>query len=104
MAEEDEAFDWRNCRMEDVLVFGLNELPALLDTLISAMQPHRTRRQRGAPAQALFLATRFAAHYGTEEMTDELLLGAMERIELVLREQATDMAVLSFWLYNTVLL
>ena len=72
--DEDESFDWRNCGMEDVLVFGLNELPSLLDTLVSSMQPSRPRRQRGAPAQALFLAARFAAHFGTEESLEELLL------------------------------
>lgn len=117
--DEDDALDWRNCGMEDVLVFGLNELPSLLDTLISSMQPSRPRRQRGAPAQALFLAARFAAHFGTEEMVEELLLvrpfmswasaltatqGTMERIELALRDQATDMTVLSHWLYNVLLL
>lgn len=64
-----------------MLVFALDELPVLFDIIISTIKPVSTRKFRVIPANVLFLCARYAHYFGSDEMVDELMFGALERIE-----------------------
>lgn len=64
-----------------MIVFSLLDLPMLLDVVVSFVRPIRTRKYRYIPANVIFLAARYAHHLGGTELLDELMFGALERIE-----------------------
>ncbi|KDE08749.1 hypothetical protein MVLG_01203 [Microbotryum lychnidis-dioicae p1A1 Lamole] len=107
-SDEDEEpppeFDWDGCSPDQMLVFTSEDLPILLDVVVSHFKPVRRRSQRMIPANALFLCARYAHRYGPPELFEELLVGAMERIEAALHDRPDDMAVSLFWLSNSLLL
>ncbi|GAA6005332.1 hypothetical protein JCM10207_002941 [Rhodosporidiobolus poonsookiae] len=106
--DEDEGirhpFVWDRCLADQMLVFGLPDLPTLFDVVITTIKPVRARKFRVIPANVLFLCTRFAHYFGNEELLEELLIGAMERIEAAVHMRPDDMANCAFWLSNTLLL
>lgn len=106
-----------------MLVFTLDDLPVIFDVVITNMKPVRARKYRVTPANVIFLSARFAHHFGSNDMLEELFLSAIERIEaavhvrlflssvpsfspLTERTQARpdDMANCAFWLSNCLLL
>lgn len=86
-----------------MLVFSLTELPIILDVVITTIKPVCTRKYRVIPANVLFLCARFAHHHGNAELFDELLFGALERIEAAVHDRPHDMANCAFWLSNCLL-
>lgn len=74
-------FEWDRCLPDQMIVFTLDDLPTLFDVVITTIKPTRRRKYRVIPANVLFLAARFAHHWGTPELLEELVIGAMERIE-----------------------
>jgi hypothetical protein len=115
-------FLWDSCELDQMLVFSLDDLPVIFDVVISNMKPVRLRQYRVIPANVIFLSARYAHYFGSEEMMEELLLGAIERIEaavhvshlsasmsaathdLRLQNRPSDMANCAFWLSNCLLL
>ncbi|SCV72587.1 BQ2448_4124 [Microbotryum intermedium] len=97
-------FDWNGCSPDQMLVFTLEDLPILLDVIVTHFKPVRRRSQRIVPANALFLCARYAHRYGPPGLFEELLVGAMERIEAALHDRPDDMGVSLFWLSNSLLL
>lgn len=87
-----------------MLVFGMDDLPLIFDSVISSVKPLRSLIHRVLPANVLFLCTRYAVQFGDADMLDELLLGAIEAIEDVVHANAEDLACCSFWLNNALLL
>ena len=66
----------------DMLVFSLTSLPALLDILITTYRSScNPLDRRTVPANALFLHARFAFYRCDESWLEDLLEGAVERIE-----------------------
>jgi len=66
----------------DMLVFSLDHLSALLDILISTYRPIcNPLESRTLPANALFLHARFAYYRCDETWLEDLVEGAVERIE-----------------------
>ncbi|GAA5957255.1 hypothetical protein JCM3765_000405 [Sporobolomyces pararoseus] len=96
-------FDWDRCLPDQMIVFTLDDLPTLFDVVITTIKPTRRRKYRVIPANVLFLAARFAHHWGTPELLEELVIGAMERIEAAVHHRPDDMTNCSFWLSNTLL-
>ncbi|GAA5820324.1 hypothetical protein JCM3770_004047 [Rhodotorula araucariae] len=96
-------FIWDRCEPDQMLVFALDELPVLLDVVISTIKPVCARKYRVIPANVLFLCSRYAHHFGSEEMLDELMFGALERIEAAVHDRPNDMSVCAFWLFNCLL-
>ncbi|BGO88657.1 hypothetical protein NBRC10512_003485 [Rhodotorula toruloides] len=96
-------FDWQRCQLDQMLVFSLADLPVILDVVITTIKPVRTRKYRVIPANVLFLCARFAHHHGNAELFDELLFGALERIEAAVHDRPHDMSVCAFWLSNCLL-
>ncbi|GAA5859929.1 hypothetical protein JCM1840_001800 [Sporobolomyces johnsonii] len=97
-------FVWDRCLPDQMLVFSLDDLPTLFDVVITTIKPARTRKYRVIPANVLFLCARFAHHWGTAELLEELIIGAMERIEAAVHHRPDDMTNCAFWLSNTLLL
>ncbi|KAH8921867.1 hypothetical protein BT69DRAFT_1243769 [Atractiella rhizophila] len=97
-------FVWDRCLPDQMLVFSLDDLDPIFDLIISDMKPLRSRTQRPVPANVILLSARFAHYYGSTEMLDELLLGAIERIEGAVHAHADDMSNSAFWLSNCLLL
>ncbi|BGP45131.1 hypothetical protein JCM10450v2_000948 [Rhodotorula kratochvilovae] len=96
-------FVWDRCEPDQMLVFALDELPVLFEVVISTIKPVRARKYRVIPANVLFLCARYAHHFGSEEMLDELMFGALERIEAAVHNRPDDMSVCAFWLSNCLL-
>ncbi|GAA5856383.1 hypothetical protein JCM8547_008716 [Rhodosporidiobolus lusitaniae] len=97
-------FVWDRCLPDQMLVFALSDLPILFDVIITTIKPVRARKFRVIPANVVFLCARFAHYFGNEEMLEELLIGAMERIEMAVHDRPDDMANCAFWLSNSLLL
>lgn len=65
-----------------MLVFSLHQLPGLFDILITKYTPVcQPRDRRALPANALYRYARFAHYQCNEVWLEELLEGAIERIE-----------------------
>lgn len=74
-------FEWDRCLPDQMLVFSDEDLPVLLDVVITHYKPVRTRSQRVVPANVLFLCARYAHYFGNKEMLADLFIGAFSRIE-----------------------
>ena len=88
MGDEDESLqDHHDDGIGDVkddsmLVFSLSHLPSIFDILITSYRPHCLPiARRTLPANALFLYARFAHYRCDETWLEELVEGAVERIE-----------------------
>lgn len=97
-------FVWEQCLPDQMLVFTLDELPILFDLIITNKRPVRDRQKRALTANVIFLCARYASSFGTPDLLEELIVGAMERIEEAVHKYPTDMANCSFWLSNCLLL
>lgn len=75
-------FNWNQVRADQMLVIGMQDLAPLLDMLITNVKPVRAPwTARAAPANVIFLCARYACSFGDEELLEELILGAIDRIE-----------------------
>lgn len=74
-------FVWDRCEPDQMLVFSLNDLGVIFDVVITTMKPVRQRAYRIIPANVVFLCARYAHYFSTPELLEELVVGAMERIE-----------------------
>ncbi|KAK4056249.1 hypothetical protein OIO90_002692 [Microbotryomycetes sp. JL221] len=97
-------FVWNSCEPDQMLVFSLQDLPVIFEVVITTMKPVRCQPQRSIPANVVFLCARFAHYFGSRELLEELIVGAMERIEAAVHHRPHDMTNCAFWLYNTLLL
>ncbi|KAG8950964.1 hypothetical protein FRC03_012690, partial [Tulasnella sp. 419] len=92
-------------RYDTMVVFSLSTLPTILHSLIFSTRPVlRPLSQRAAPANALYLLARFACIWCDPSWVEELIVGAVDRIEEVAHSRAEDLSQLCFWLYNSTLL
>ncbi|EGG10800.1 uncharacterized protein MELLADRAFT_76831 [Melampsora larici-populina 98AG31] len=98
--QRSEEFDWDQCLPDQMLVCSIDELPIIFDAVISSMEPKRSRNHRFVPSNVIFLCARFAAHFGTEDLLEELILGALDQIEDVVLAREDSMANSAFWLFN----
>ncbi|ORY54000.1 hypothetical protein BCR35DRAFT_284790 [Leucosporidium creatinivorum] len=97
-------FIWTPCLPDQMLVFSLDDLPIFFDVVITTMKPVRPRQFRTIPANVVFLCARYAHYHATPELLEELVVGAMERIEAAVHNRPDDMTNCSFWLSNCLLL
>lgn len=99
-----EEFDWDRCLPHQMLVCSLVELPAIFEAVIDSIEPRQARPDRLIPANVLTLCARFAAHMDTIELLEEVLLGAVDRIEEIIFARQENMAHSTFWLFNSICL
>ncbi|KAI9633838.1 DIL domain-containing protein [Dioszegia hungarica] len=89
----------------DELVFAPANLPAIFDTIITSYQPVcQPLSRRALPANMIYLYARFAVKQCSVTWLEELLEGAVDRIEKGVYGSIEDLAYLAFWAYNTTLL
>jgi hypothetical protein len=84
MEDEDENAQYEDGEAvgADMLVFSLAGLPTLLDILVTTYRPScNPLERRTLPANVLFLHARFAFYRCDETWLEDLLEGAVERIE-----------------------
>ncbi|KAM0792791.1 hypothetical protein ACM66B_002560 [Microbotryomycetes sp. NB124-2] len=97
-------FIWDACQPDQMLVFALEDLGVMFDVVITNMKPVRKQPHRSIPANVIFLSARFAHYFGSRDLLEELIVGAMERIEAAVHHRPHDMANCAFWLSNSLLL
>ena len=65
-----------------MLVFSLEQLPMIFDIFISSRRPFcLPKTDRAVPANAIFLYARFAHYQCDQSWLEELIEGAVEKIE-----------------------
>ncbi|KAL9092204.1 MAG: hypothetical protein Q9159_000963 [Coniocarpon cinnabarinum] len=104
LEEESQDFVWDRCLNDQMFVFQESELAAILDIIITNMQPQRTPSQKPVPANILFLAARYAHYHAGGEHLSSLCEMAMEKLNDVIDRYQWDMAQLAFWMSNLTLL
>lgn len=87
-----------------MFVFQEAELEPILDIVITSMTPQRSPSQKPVPANILFLAARYAHYHANPELLAELLLSAMDKINIKVERHQWDMTLLAFWVSNATLL
>lgn len=79
-------FQWDKCLPDQMLVFGVDDLPFILDTIITNIQlPMRSQNEIFIPANVVFLSARFAHYFSSDELLNDVLNGALERMGNVVK-------------------
>ena len=102
--EEGHEFVWDRCLNDQMFVFQESELSAILDIVITNMQPQRNPSQKPVPANILFLAARYAHYHASGDLLLTLYDAAMEKLNDVIDKHQWDMTQLAFWISNMTLL
>ncbi|KAF9946966.1 hypothetical protein BGZ72_010992 [Mortierella alpina] len=100
-ADDTEEFNWETCLPDQMFVFSSMDINRLIKTTITAMEATRSEPFEPIPAYVLFLAARFAHHYSTPDLLDELLEAALSAIEFVTKCKTGDVAFIAYWISNT---
>ncbi|CAO3615836.1 unnamed protein product [Cunninghamella echinulata] len=94
-------FQWDKCLPDQMLVFGVDDLPFILDTIITNIQlPMRSQNEIFIPANVVFLSARFAHYFSSDELLNDVLNGALERMGNVIKANTRNVHVLAFWITN----
>ncbi|KAF9576584.1 hypothetical protein EC968_006931 [Mortierella alpina] len=99
--DDAENFTWETCLPDQMFVFSSQDINRLIKTTITAMETKRPGTFEPIPAYVLFLAARFAHHYSTPDLLDELLEAALSAIEFVTKCKTGDVAFIAYWISNT---
>lgn len=97
----DDTHDPEGNDFSTMLVFSPSSLPYILHSLITTRRP--TLRSCEA-AKALHLLSRFACISCDHNWLEDVIVGAVDKIEEVVYNQPDDVVHLAFWLYNTTIL
>ncbi|KAF8587324.1 hypothetical protein K439DRAFT_1652322 [Ramaria rubella] len=81
-----------------MLVFSPTTLSDILDSLTYTVRP---TLRCSEPARAIYLLARFACLTCDDTWLEDLMGGAVDRIERIVFAKADDVALQSFWLFNT---
>ncbi|KAF9277727.1 hypothetical protein BGZ68_009056 [Mortierella alpina] len=99
--DDTEEFDWETCLPDQMFVFSGRDINRLINTTITTMEATRSGSFEPVPANVLFLAARFANHYSTPDLLDELLEAALSAIEFVTKCKTGDVTFIAYWISNT---
>ncbi|KAI8391245.1 uncharacterized protein BYT42DRAFT_610492 [Radiomyces spectabilis] len=99
--QQDTEFCWDKCMPDQMFVFSADDLNHILDTVINNVQlPVASRQEICIPANVIFLSARFAHYFSTSDLLSECLDGALSRMRKLIKENAHNVHVLSFWITN----
>ncbi|OLL24869.1 Dilute domain-containing protein [Neolecta irregularis DAH-3] len=101
---EEPGFVWDRCLPDQMFVFLESDIPRILDTVITKMQPLRSPAQKPIPANVLFLCSRFAHYFSDPSLLTRLLNETLSRIDTVVDAKLEDMTIQAFWISNCTLL
>ncbi|KAI9319037.1 hypothetical protein BX666DRAFT_1854455 [Dichotomocladium elegans] len=94
-------FLWDRCLPDQMFVFSADNLNYILDTVITNIQlPVRSRQEICIPANVVFLSARFAHYFSSDELLQDVMTGAMDRISTEIKTNARNVHILSFWITN----
>ncbi|KAG0242539.1 hypothetical protein BGW41_003897 [Actinomortierella wolfii] len=98
--DDEGEFDWEKCLPDQMFVFSSKDIKHITDTIITNMEPCRSRNYKPLPAYVLFLAARFAHYFSSPELLDELLEAASVAITTVTKSKPEDMTLTAYWVSN----
>ncbi|KAI8100071.1 uncharacterized protein BX664DRAFT_382510 [Halteromyces radiatus] len=94
-------FQWDKCLPHQMFVFSADDLPYILDTVITNIQlPMRSQHEICVPANVIFLSARFSHYFSTDELVNQVLDGSLERVANVIKNNARNIHILAFWITN----
>ncbi|CAO3617501.1 unnamed protein product [Cunninghamella blakesleeana] len=94
-------FQWDKCLPDQMFVFGVDDLPYILDTIITNIQlPMRSQNEIFIPANVVFLSARFAHYFSSDELLNDVLNGALKRMSDAIKANSRNVHVLAFWITN----
>lgn len=74
-------FNWDKCMLDQMFVFAADDLPYILDTVITKLAlPVRNVQEIFLPANVVFLSARFAHYFSSSELAKDVMEGALLRI------------------------
>lgn len=83
---EHNEFQWDRCLPDQMFVFGADSLQYILDTVITNIQlPVQSRQEICVPSNVIFLSARFAHYFSSDDLLQEVMNGAMERISKTIK-------------------
>lgn len=83
---KDIEFDWERCMPDQMFVFAVEDLPFILDTVITKLTlPVRNVQEIFLPANVIFLSARYAHYYSGSELEEAIMEGALERISKTIK-------------------
>ncbi|KAI7878498.1 hypothetical protein K492DRAFT_132656 [Lichtheimia hyalospora FSU 10163] len=101
MDYEHNEFQWDRCLPDQMFVFGADNLQYILDTVITNIQlPVQSRQEICVPSNVIFLSARFAHYFSSDDLLQEVMAGAIERISKTIKANARNVHILSFWITN----
>lgn len=94
-------FNWDRCMPDQMFVFAADDLPYILDTVITKLSlPVRNVQEIFLPANVVFLSARFAHYFSSAELAEDVMEGALLRISTVIKSNAQNVHILSYWMTN----
>ena len=79
-------FNWERCMPDQMFVFGADDLPYILDTVITKLSlPVRNVQEIFLPANVVFLSARFAHYFSSAELAEDVMEGALHRISVTIK-------------------
>lgn len=79
--EENTEFHWDKCSPDQMFVFSSDDLNYILDTVITNIQlPLENQQDIHVPSNVIFLSARFAHYFSSDELLNQVLQGALDRI------------------------
>ncbi|RCH93076.1 hypothetical protein CU098_007818 [Rhizopus stolonifer] len=99
--DKDIEFNWERCMPDQMFVFAADDLPYILDTVITKLTlPVRNVQEIFLPANVVFLSARFAHYFSSAELAEEVMEGALERISANIKNNTQNVHTLSYWMTN----
>ncbi|KAI9358441.1 hypothetical protein BD770DRAFT_419792 [Pilaira anomala] len=94
-------FQWDKCRPDQMFVFNSNDLDYILDTVINDIQlPLSNQQDIHVASNVIFLSARFAHYFSSDELVNQVLKGALERISKTIKIHSRNIHLLAFWINN----
>ncbi|CAO3671524.1 unnamed protein product [Rhizopus stolonifer] len=99
--EQDAKFNWEKCMPDQMFVFAVGDLPSILDMIITQLTlPVHNPSDIFLPANVIFLCARFAHHYSSLDLAEDVMDGALERIKKSIKGDTDNVHMLSYWMAN----
>ncbi|KAG1111577.1 hypothetical protein G6F42_014981 [Rhizopus arrhizus] len=94
-------FNWDRCMPDQMFVFAADDLPYILDTVITKLTlPVRNVQEIFLPANVVFLSARFAHYFSSSELAEDVMEGALYRISNNIKGNTQNVHILSYWMTN----
>ncbi|KAF1797635.1 DIL domain-containing protein [Mucor lusitanicus] len=94
-------FNWDRCMPDQMFVFAADDLPYILDTVITKLTlPVRNVQEIFLPANVVFLSARFAHYFSSSELAEDVMEGALYRISNTIKSNTQNVHILSYWMTN----